>query len=512
MKRVWKFSEFEKCLKIARSSLYTHDRIAKPLIPIRFICQNATPTPHADENRASVSYLASLFTQKLSYNGAEMIPRKSLNEEVCKLKDGLLKQDGDVDKIGGVLEEFGAPLFRRYPNGSAVLSLLTQLRAFPSLALEVFVWRREHPEYVAPMTRDEYAKGISIAGRLKNVDLAVEFFKEASNKELKGTSLFNALMSAYSYNGFTFKCQSLFRDLKADPACTPSIITYNILIAAYGRLVLVDHMEVIHKELKDLNLEPNVFTYVSLISGYITAWMWEEMEATYQAMKAGPIKPNLNIHLLMLRGYAVAGKLEKMEEYYEMLMDCDHHIDIHLIRVMKVMIRAYCKSSDAERVRKVEQLLMKIPQSEYRPWLNVSLIYLYAKEDLLEQMETSINEAFEHQVYVKTVGVMNAIIGCYFRHNAVDKLADFVKCAEVAGWKRCRSLYHCKMVLYSSQMRLSEMERVLEEMHRINMHFSKKTYWILVKAYYRWDEMSKLKQVVGMMWKHGYKVHLAACN
>lgn len=94
----------------------------------------------------------------------------------------------------------------------------------------------------------------------------------------------------------------------------------------------------------------------------------------------------------------------------------------------------------------------------------------------------------------------------------VEKFVDFVKCAEVAGWRRCRSLYHSKMVLYSLQMRLSEMERVLDEMYAINMHFSKKTYWILLKAYYRCGEMSKLKQVVGMMWKHGYRVHLTACS
>ncbi|KAK4408022.1 Pentatricopeptide repeat-containing protein [Sesamum angolense] len=332
---------------------------------------------------------------------------------------------------------------------------------------QVLNWRRKQLDYAAPMTVEEYSKGIAVAGRLKNVDLAME------------------------------------------PECTPSIITYNILISAFGRLMLVDHMEATLREIKELSLTPTIHTYKGLIAGYITAWMWEEMEKTYRIMKAGPIKPDIDIHLLMLRGYAHSGKLEKMEEIYEMVRD---HVDHKETPLIRAMICAYCRSSHVARVEKVEKLLRLIPEDEYRPWLNVLLICLYATEDLLEQMENSINEAFEHKAYVTTVGVMKCIISSYFRHNAVDKLADFVRRAEHAGWKVCRSLYHCKMVMYAAQMRISEMERVLDEMDRVNMHLSKKTFWILYHAYERWGPQSKLEQVIGMMCKHGYKVPLDACN
>ncbi|XP_010522054.1 PREDICTED: pentatricopeptide repeat-containing protein At2g30780 isoform X3 [Tarenaya hassleriana] len=443
-----------------------------------------------------------LFLDKFTRVASVPVHHVDLVERVSILREELLAIGDNKEQFYSVLDEKGQWLYRSYRDGAGIVELMGQFHPHPYLALQVLDWRRKEVNCYVPLTSEEYAKGIKLAGRAKDINLAVDLFNEAARKRVMATSIYNALMGTYMCNGLAEACQSLFKDFRKQTQCAPSVVTYNILISVYGRLLMINNMEAAFEELCKSKLAPNSNTYNYLIAGYVTVWNWEKMEATFQLMKTAQVKPDFYTYVLMVRGYANSRNLGKMEEMYELIKD---QIDENRVPLIRAMICAYCRNVVEDRVKKVENLLGLISEEEYKPWLNVLLIQLYAQEDILEAMEDKINEAFEHKTRVNTSGTMQAIVGSYYRCDAsVDSIANFVKRAESAGWKLCRSLYHCMMISYGSQRRFEEMEGVVSEMENFNYGLVEKTLLIMFKAYISHGMEFKAKQVVGKMLKYGY--------
>ncbi|KAL5203499.1 hypothetical protein ABZP36_014451 [Zizania latifolia] len=423
-----------------------------------------------------------------------------LHAAVSSLAAAILALRGpDPDPLPALLEHSFPNLLSVSPLAS--LELLSLLRPKPQLGLAVFSFRRT---LSPPVTLPEFVLAISLAGRARDPDSASAIFADASRAYCPDQALYNALMSAYMHSGLVDRCLEAFKALQRDPRCgPPNADSYNILIAMFGRSLLVDHMEAMLRSLDASRHHRTIGTYNAIIAGYLTAWMWEKMESVFNEMVSGHVAPDNTTHLLMLRGYAHAGMIYKMELAYERARE--HVGEINMVHI-RAMLCAYCKFQHVGRIQKIEELLQKLGPNDYRPWLAVLLIRVYAQEGLVEGMEQWIAVALQHNTIVTSAQVMRCIISSYFECAAIDKLAHFVWLAQEAGWKLCRSLYHCKMVMYGKHHRLSEMHGVLDEMEFFRFDRTKKTFWIMYKAYMSCERRAEANTILGMMWKHGFKL------
>eukprot|EP00252_Welwitschia_mirabilis_P027139 TRINITY_DN9206_c0_g1_i1.p1 TRINITY_DN9206_c0_g1~~TRINITY_DN9206_c0_g1_i1.p1 ORF type:complete len:359 (-),score=55.09 TRINITY_DN9206_c0_g1_i1:108-1184(-) len=333
--------------------------------------------------------------------------------------------------------------------------------------------------------------------------MAVELFTEMKSRGVRReTCAYNALMTAYIFNGLTKEALALFEDLKRDRDCDPNIVTYNILLSMFVGSMLIDHMEIVAKAIEQANLAPTVFTYNTLIKGYITAGMWIEAKKTFKAMKARLIDPNKETYSLLVRGYAHLGKLDKMEKNFTYIEDQIEKADIPVILAM---IFAYSKSDDSDKLKKIERLIQLIPKDEYRPWFDVILIKNYAQAGFMDKMENAISEALQRKTPIRTGCVTDSVSALYFRHNEIEKLEKFVRQAKIAGWRLTHSVYHSRIVLYGIQNRWKEMENVLKEMITSSpFHPLRKTYLIVYRIYSKFDKEAEIIWTLKRMEEAGY--------
>lgn len=136
----------KRLLKITYPELFFHKFSGIPTKPyavvsiVRAATQSYSSSSSSSPSSSSSSQyvwpnVVGLFAGKWTYG--DSLLANDLRDKVSKLRDELVVHGGDVETFYKVLEEKGAPMFRKYRDGSAVVELLTQLHSSPQLAIEV---------------------------------------------------------------------------------------------------------------------------------------------------------------------------------------------------------------------------------------------------------------------------------------------------------------------------------------------------------------------------------------
>jgi pentatricopeptide repeat protein len=98
--------------------------------------------------------------------------------------------------------------------------------------------------------------------------------------------------------------------LKEQNWWTFSVLDYNLMIAAYGKIGEYDKVERMIQRMKDAGFNPNVATYTSLIEAYGRKRMFSEAEDVLEKMaKEGP-KPTQVTYQTMIGALVKVRKRE----------------------------------------------------------------------------------------------------------------------------------------------------------------------------------------------------------
>ena len=142
MKRVRKLSD------VAQAELFCfHRTSAKSItpIPISPVLRRSTLYPCIrglnSQNHSTEQYsfrdIVGLFScPPSSFHSSD---NQDLTKKVTTLRDELVRESHDFERVLKILEDNFEPLFKSYPDGFFLIELLHQLDSWPHLGLEVLI-------------------------------------------------------------------------------------------------------------------------------------------------------------------------------------------------------------------------------------------------------------------------------------------------------------------------------------------------------------------------------------
>ncbi|CAO2838139.1 unnamed protein product [Amaranthus hypochondriacus] len=102
-----------------------------------------------------------------------------------------------------------------------------------------------------------------------------------------------------------------------DAGVRPTHKAYNILLDAFAISGMVEQAKTVFKSMRRDRLTPDLCSYTTMLSAYINASDMDGAEIFFKRLRQDGLKPNVITYGTLLKGYAKVNDLEKMIEKYE---------------------------------------------------------------------------------------------------------------------------------------------------------------------------------------------------
>ncbi|GAB4850706.1 hypothetical protein Ancab_030006 [Ancistrocladus abbreviatus] len=107
-----------------------------------------------------------------------------------------------------------------------------------------------------------------------------------------------------------------------DAGVRPTHKAYNILLDAFAISGMVEQAQTVFKSMRRDRFTPDLCSYTTMLSAYINASDMDGAEKFFRRLRQDGLEPNVVTYGTLIKGYAKANDLEKMMEKYEEMQTC----------------------------------------------------------------------------------------------------------------------------------------------------------------------------------------------
>ncbi|XVE86258.1 hypothetical protein DITRI_Ditri18aG0021000 [Diplodiscus trichospermus] len=124
------------------------------------------------------------------------------------------------------------------------------------------------------------------------------------------------LINAYGKARREEEALAVFEEM-LDAGIRPTHKSYNILLDAFAISGMVEQAQTVFKSMRRDRCTPDICSYTTMLSAYVNASDMEGAEKFFIRLKQDGLQPNVVTYGTMMKGYAKVNNFEKMMETYE---------------------------------------------------------------------------------------------------------------------------------------------------------------------------------------------------
>lgn len=284
--------------------------------------------------------------------------------------------------------------------------------------------------------------------------------------------MFNMMIYMFKKAGSYEKARKAFA-LMAERGIEQSTVTYNSLMSFETNYKEVSN---IYDQMQRADLRPDVVSYALLVSAYGKARREDEALAVFEEMLDAGVRPTRKAYNILLDAFSISGMVEQARTVFKSMRRDRYFPDLCSYTTM---LSAYVNASDMEGA---EMFFKRLIQDGFEP--NVvtygTLIKGYAKTNDLGMVMKKYEEMLERGIKANQT-ILTTIMDAYGKSGDFDSAVHWFKEMESNGISPDKK---AKNVLLS--LAKTDLER--EEVNELIVHFSENKSLPNINGVVRFDE------------------------